>query len=107
VSALWPILYFVFLGVAFLYYWPTLLALVSRAAPVKLNATMMGLVFTSMFVANVLIGWLGGYYERMTPAAFWGLHAGIAAVSGLLLRQFGGRLNRVLGSAAQPLRAGP
>jgi POT family proton-dependent oligopeptide transporter len=60
-----------------------------------------------MFVANVLIGWLGGYYERMTPAAFWGLHAGIAAVSGLLLRQFGGRLNRVLGSAAQPLRAGP
>jgi POT family proton-dependent oligopeptide transporter len=107
VSALWPILYFVFLGVAFLYYWPPLLALVSRAAPVKLNATMMGLVFTSMFVANVLIGWLGGYYERMTPAAFWGLHAGIAAVSGLLLRQFGGRLNRVLGSAAQPLRAGP
>ena len=107
VSALWPILYFVFLGVAFLYYWPTLLALVSRAAPVKLNATMMGLVFTSMFVANVLIGWLGGYYERMTPAAFWGLHAGIAAVSGLLLLQFGGRLNRVLGSAAQPLRAGP
>ena len=30
VSALWPILYFVMLGIAFLYYWPTLLALVSR-----------------------------------------------------------------------------
>ena len=105
VSALWPILYFVILGIAFLYYWPTLLALVSRAAPVHLNSTMMGLVFTSMFVANVLIGWLGGYYERMTPAAFWALHAGIAAVSGLLLLLLGGRLNRLLGSARAPAKA--
>jgi proton-dependent oligopeptide transporter, POT family len=99
VSALWPVLYFVFLGIAFLYYWPTLLALVSRAAPAELNATMMGLVFTSMFIANVLIGWLGGYYERMTPAAFWALHAGIACVSGVLLLGLGSRLSRALDSA--------
>jgi len=89
----------VLLGIAFLYYWPTLLALVSRTAPVSLNATMMGLVFTSMFVANVLIGWLGGYYEKMSPAAFWMLHAGIAAVSGALLLMLGNRLSRVLDSA--------
>ena len=101
VNALWPVLYFVLLGIAFLYYWPTLLALVSRAAPVSLNATMMGLIFTSMFIANVSIGWLGRYYERMSPAAFWMLHAGIAAVSGALLLVLGGRLSLVL----EPARA--
>jgi len=99
VSALWPVCYFVLLGIAFLYYWPTLLALVSRAAPLSLNATMVGLVFTSMFMANVLIGWLAGYYERMTPTAFWMLHAGIATISGALLLVLGKRLSRVLDSA--------
>ena len=33
IHPLWPALYCAGLGVAFLYYWPTLLALVSRAAP--------------------------------------------------------------------------
>jgi POT family proton-dependent oligopeptide transporter len=47
----------------------------------------------------VLIGWLGGYYETMSPAAFWALHAGIAAVSGALLLMLGKRLSRVLDSA--------
>jgi POT family proton-dependent oligopeptide transporter len=46
----------VILGIAFLYYWPTLLALVSRAAPARVNATMMGIAFMSLFLANVLIG---------------------------------------------------
>ena len=50
-------------------------------------------------MANVLIGWLGGYYERMTPAAFWMLHAGIATISGALLLISGRRLSRVLDSA--------
>ena len=39
-------------GIAFLYYWPTLLALVSRAAPAKVNATMMGVAFMSLFVVE-------------------------------------------------------
>jgi hypothetical protein len=36
----------VILSVAFLYYWPTLLTLVSRAAPPGLKATVMGVVFS-------------------------------------------------------------
>src|SRR5207253_2256829 len=43
VHPIWPFLYSGVLGISFLYYWPTLLALVSRAAPAKLNSTMMGL----------------------------------------------------------------
>jgi len=47
VSILWPFTYCALLGIAFLYYWPTLLALVSRAAPPKANATMMGVALGS------------------------------------------------------------
>ena len=105
VHPVWPFLACAGQGIAFLYYWPTLLALVSRAAPAAVNATMMGLAFMSLFFSNNLIGWIGGFYERMTPAAFWGLHAAIAAAGGLLVLVFGRRLERVLSTAAeQPLR---
>jgi POT family proton-dependent oligopeptide transporter len=92
----WPLLYGAGLGVAFLYYWPTLLALVSRTAPAKVNATLMGLCFMSLFVSNNLVGWIGGFYERMSPAGFWAMHAAIGASGGLLVLLFGRRLGRVL-----------
>lgn len=101
VHPLVPFLYSAGLGISFLYYWPTLLALVSQAAPAKVNATMMGLVFMSLFVSNTLIGWIGGFYEKMTPAEFWGMHAAIAAAGGLLVMLFGRRLDRVLHPAPQ------
>jgi POT family proton-dependent oligopeptide transporter len=96
VHPLWPFLYSAGLGISFLYYWPTLLALVSRAAPAKMNATMMGLVFMSLFIANTIIGRIGGFYEKMTPAQFWAMHAAIAAGGGLLVVLFGRRLGRTL-----------
>jgi len=105
VHPVWPFLYCALQGIAFLYYWPTLLALVSRAAPAAVNATMMGLAFMSLFVANNLIGWIGGFYEKMAPVAFWGLHAAIAAGGGLLVLLLGRPLERILsGAAEQPLR---
>ncbi|HKS91306.1 MAG TPA: hypothetical protein VJQ83_05205, partial [Tepidiformaceae bacterium] len=95
---LWvPFLYDTVLGVAFLYYWPPLLALVSREAPPKLRATLMGGVFLSLFFGNLAIGWLGGLYERMTPAQFWALHAAISAAGGLLVVVLRGPLARAFG----------
>jgi POT family proton-dependent oligopeptide transporter len=105
VHPLWPFLYCAGMGIAFLYYWPTLLALVSRAAPAKINATMMGLAFMSLFFANNLIGWIGTFYERMTPVQFWSLHAAIAAAGGILVLLLGKRLTQVFaGREDQPLR---
>jgi POT family proton-dependent oligopeptide transporter len=96
IHPIWPFLYSALLGISFLYYWPTLLALVSRAAPAKVNATLMGLAFMSLFISNNLIGWIGGFYEKMTPAQFWTMHAAIGAMGGLLVVLFGRRLSRVL-----------
>jgi POT family proton-dependent oligopeptide transporter len=98
-NVLVPFLYNVMHGVAFLYYWPTLLALVSRTAPASIKATLMGAVFLTLFVGNLTIGWLGGFYERMTPTAFWAVHAGFAAVGGLLVLVFKEPLKRALAIA--------
>jgi len=96
IHPVWPILYCLGLGICFLYYWPTLLALVSRTAPASVNATLMGLAFMSLFVANTLVGWIGGFYEKMSPAQFWALHAAISAAGGLVVALIGRRLGRVL-----------
>lgn len=92
----WPLLYCILQGVGFIYYWPTLLALVSRCAPAKVNSTMMGICFLVLFVANNLIGWVGTFYEQMSPLAFWAMHAAIAAAGGVLVLLFGRALKRVL-----------
>jgi len=96
IHPIWPFLYSAGLGISFLYYWPTLLALVSRTAPAKVNATLMGFAFMSLFVSNNLIGWIGGFYGKMQPAAFWAMHAAIATGGGLIVLLFGRRLSRVL-----------
>ena len=93
---IWPFLYCAIQGIAFVYYWPTLLALVSRAAPANINATMMGICFLTLFVSNLLIGWIGTFYEQLGPLAFWSVHAGIAAAGGILVLLFGPMLMRVL-----------
>ena len=105
VSPIWPALYCTGMGVAFLYYWPTLLALVSRAAPARVNATMMGITFMSLFVSNTIIGWLGRFYEPLGPTRFWMMHAAIGAAGGVLVILLARPLGRVLGSGTpQPIR---
>lgn len=84
VSPLFSVGYETLLGIGFLYYWPTLLALVSRLAPPSLKATLMGCVFLTLSVSNFTIGNLGALYTTMTPAAFWSLEAAIAAAGGVL-----------------------
>jgi POT family proton-dependent oligopeptide transporter len=95
-SVLVPIAYDALLGIAFLYYWPTLLALVSRAAPSGLKATLMGCAFLSLFLSDITLGWLGSFYEHMTPAMFWSLHAAIAATGGILAMVLARPLGRIL-----------
>ena len=93
ISMLWPVLLYGLNALGFLYYWPTMLALFSRAAPAAVNATLMGVLFFSLFFANVLIGTFGGWWETMTHARFFAFHAALAlvpcAIVVLLSRPFG------------------
>jgi proton-dependent oligopeptide transporter, POT family len=100
----WPFLFCAIQGVGFMYFWPPFLALVSRCAPPKVNATMMGGAFLVLFVANNLIGWIGTFYEQLGPARFWGLHAAIGAAGGILALVFSRTVGRVLEpQPSQPL----
>jgi POT family proton-dependent oligopeptide transporter len=92
----WPLACFAGMGIGFLFYWPVLLALISQAAPPKVNATLMGGAFLSLFVGNVTMGWVGSFYAQMDPAAFWALDAAIAFAGGLIVLLIGKRLSRAL-----------
>jgi POT family proton-dependent oligopeptide transporter len=86
----WGFAYFLLASSAYLFTMPILLALVSRSAPPALAATLMGIAYAGLFVANVTIGWMGRFYEPLGPVVFWLLQAGIAAVgvgAALLLRR--------------------
>ena len=96
VGVIWPILGFFGMGLAFIWYWPVLLALISRAAPAKVNSTLMGASFLSLFVGSVIMGWVGSFYDQMSPAAFWTVDAAIGASGAVLVLLFGRSLNRAL-----------
>lgn len=96
VHILWPIAGYFTMGLAWMYYWPTTLALVSRAAPPAVVATMVGGAFISPFIAHSLAGVIGTRFDNMSPAAFWMMDAGIAFAGALLLFALRGPLTRLL-----------
>ena len=98
VSVIWPLLAFSGMGAAFLYYWPVLLALISQSAPARINSTLMGVAFMSLFIASVLMGWVGSFYETMSPAAFWTMDAAIGFAGALIVLA----LHRPLSRALEP-----
>ncbi len=101
VAVYWPLLSFAGMGVAFLYFWPVLLALISQAAPPKMNATLMGGAFLSLFVGSVLMGWVGSFYSGMRPEAFWTLDAAIGFAGGIIALAAARPLSRALTPAAR------
>jgi POT family proton-dependent oligopeptide transporter len=98
VSVLWALAGYFGMGVAFMWYWPVTLALVSKAAPAKVNSTLMGGAFLSLFVGSTTMGWVGSFYDQMSPAAFWTLDAGIGFAGALIALLLARPLSRVLNS---------
>jgi proton-dependent oligopeptide transporter, POT family len=79
----WALAGFFGMGIAFLWFWPVLLALISQDAPKQVTARLMGVAFMSLFLGVVLMGWVGSFYDQMSPAAFWSLDAAIGIVGGI------------------------
>jgi POT family proton-dependent oligopeptide transporter len=96
VGARWAIAGWLIMGLAWMYYWPTMLAIVSRAAPAGMGSFLMGVAFLSPFVGHVLAGWVGSYFDQMHPSVFWAMDAGIAFVGGMLILLFRKRLQAAL-----------
>jgi POT family proton-dependent oligopeptide transporter len=63
---------------------PVGLALYARLSPKAVAGTMLGVYFLHLFMANNLVGWLGGLLERLPGTQFWALHAGLVGSAGIL-----------------------
>ena len=85
VAVWWAIAAYFGMGTAFMWYWPTLLAVVSRAAPPKLNATMVSATYLSFFAGITIMGWVGSFYGEMGKVAFWAVDAAIGFAGALIV----------------------
>lgn len=81
----WALAGFLGMGLAWMYYWPTLLALVSKTAPRSVTSTLMGMAFLSPFIGHTLMGWVGSFYDQLSPAQFWAVDAAIAFAGALII----------------------
>jgi POT family proton-dependent oligopeptide transporter len=75
----WALGGYLLMGLAWMYYWPTTLSVVSQAAPRAVTSTLMGVAFLSPFIGHTLMGWVGASYDKMHPSMFWAMDAAIAA----------------------------
>ena len=81
----WGVAFHVINSIGFASVYPIGMALYSRLAPRALGATLIASYTLSLFLSNLLAGWLGGLLVRLPGATFWLLHAGIVALGAVLL----------------------
>ncbi len=87
-SWLWLAFFFVLMTVGELFILPVGLGFFGRLAPKGLEATVIAVWFFASFAGNLLAGWLGTFWSRLSQPAFFTLIALTAAVSALLLLAF-------------------
>src|SRR5437870_10623488 len=84
VSIGWLITFHVLNSIGFANIFPVSLALYARVAPAALSATIIGIYYLAFFAANNLVGWIGGFLEKMSAPQFWLLHAGLCGTAGII-----------------------
>ena len=100
VSVWWAIIAYLGTGVAFMWFWPVTLSTVSALAPPQVRSTLMGGSFIALFLGTVIMGWVGSFYDQMTPATFWTLDASIAIIGAALIMLARRPLERMLSIAS-------
>ncbi len=89
VSIIYPVIAYFLSGAAFMWGWPTLLALVSRRAPARINSTMMACVYLVAFASGIGSGTIARYYEIMPAWQFWAMNSAIALAGSAAIIVFG------------------
>lgn len=88
IGMFWPVMFHLMNSIGFAHILPVSLALFAKVAPRAINATVIGLYYLAFFLANALVGWVGGWLETMPTTSFWLMHAGFAAASGIVFLLF-------------------
>jgi POT family proton-dependent oligopeptide transporter len=79
ISLFWPMLFELFNSIGFAHVLPISLALFSKIAPRQITATVIGLYYLSFFIANGVVGYVGGLYSSLPTTTFWLIHVASAA----------------------------
>ena len=89
-------------NIGFANVFPVSLALYSRAAPRAIAGTVIGIYYLFLFLANILVGIVGGWLDIMPAGQFWGIH--VAAILGAAAVFLGVKLafGRMLLRGAEP-----
>lgn len=88
--------FFLFVDLAIPWVDTVTMALVSRAAPTSINATMMGVYGLAVALGYYATGQLGRLYAHVSPAAFWAIHAGLSVACLAFLALAGPPIARAL-----------
>ena len=79
ISLFWPMMFEVMNSIGFAHVLPISLALFSKISPKQITATVIGLYYLSFFVANAVVGYVGGLYSSLPTTTFWLIHVASAA----------------------------
>jgi len=80
IGLFWPLMFHLFNSIGFACILPVSLALFSKIAPRRINATVIGLYYLAFFGANKMVGRIGQLYSTWDTPTFWLLHVATAAV---------------------------
>jgi POT family proton-dependent oligopeptide transporter len=79
ISLFWPMMFELCNSIGFAHVLPISLALFSKISPKQITATVIGLYYLSFFIANAVVGWVGGLYSSLPTTTFWLIHVASAA----------------------------
>jgi POT family proton-dependent oligopeptide transporter len=79
VSLFWPVMFHLLNSIAFAHILPVSLALFSKIAPRQIGGTVIGLYYLAFFIANKVVGYVGGLYSSLPTTTFWLIHVASAA----------------------------
>jgi POT family proton-dependent oligopeptide transporter len=80
IGLFWPVMFHLLNSIGFAHILPVALALFTKVAPRAITSTVVGLYYLSFFIANALVGKIGGLYSSWPTTSFWLLHVASAAV---------------------------
>ena len=83
ISMFWPMMFELFNSIGFAHVLPISLALFSKISPKQITSTVIGLYYLSFFIANAVVGYVGGLYSSLPTTTFWLIHVA-SAVFGLV-----------------------
>ena len=80
IGLFWPVMFHLLNSIGFSHILPVSLALFTRLAPRAINATVIGIYYLAFFMANQIVGTVGGWYSTWDTTQFWLFHVATAAV---------------------------